>query len=113
MRNIIFGLLALGVAGFFWFTNPSDDNEWLYGTWTIDKQVEQTVVTNMVFREDGSMSLGNESRVVYDNCTYEFFTRGTIDFTCMVNGRRGTFPLKVNLEETLITDTNENTFRKS
>lgn len=113
MRNIVFGLLAVGVAGFFWFTNPSDDNEWLYGKWTIAEQVEQSVGTNMEFRKDGSMSLGNATGVVYDDCTYELFTRRTIDFTCTINDRQGTFSLEANVDKTLITDGINNTFRKS
>lgn len=111
MRKLIFGLLAVGVIVFYFYTNPSSNNEWLYGKWQIDKQVEKTIITNMEFREDGTMLLGNDSGVVYSDCTYEMFTRGDIDFTCQINGRQGTFPLKVNLEKTVITDSNENTFK--
>ena len=113
MRKIIFGLLAVGIGAFYFYTNPSSDNMWIYGTRKINKQAKKTVVSKMVFREDGSMSLGNETGIVYNNCTYEFFTRGDIDFTCIIKGKQGTFPLKVNYDNTVITDSNNNAYTKS
>lgn len=112
MRNIIFGILALGIIGFYLYTNPSSDNDWLYGKWNLQKEAKKTIITNMAFREDGTMTLGNNKGVVYKDCTYEFFTRRDIDFTCIINGKQGTFPLKVNLDNTVITDSSKNTFTR-
>ena len=112
MRKLIFGLLAIGIIGFYFYTNPSSNNEWIYGKWDLKNEVKKTIITNMTFNKDGSMALGNNDGVVYNDCTYEYFTRGDIDFTCLVNGKKGVFPLKVNYDNTVITDSNNNTFAK-
>ncbi len=113
MRKIFFGLLAVGIAYFYFYTNPSSENEWIYGTWNIDKQVKKSIITNITFKEDGTMTFGNKKGIVYNNCTYEFFTRSDIDFTCYINGKQGTFSLKVNYDNTEITDSNSNTYKKT
>jgi len=113
MRKIIFGVLALAILAFYYMTNPSANNEWLYGSWNIDVEIEKTVMENFTFKPDGTITVSNSDGIVYNDCTYELFTRNTIDITCNVNGKKGMFPLEVNFDNSVITMTNGNKFKKS
>lgn len=112
MRKIIFGILAIGLIGFYFYTNPSSNNEWLYGKWEIKDVIDKSIFTNMTFRKDGSMTLGNKKGAVYNDCTYELYTRRVIDFVCIISGKKGVFSLNVDYDKTEISFPDSNTFIK-
>ena len=112
MKKIIFTILAIGVLVFFYFTNPSKNNDWLYGKWEIKEQKKESNIHNFIFKKDGTMTFGNTKGVIYNNCTYSFFTRNTIDFECIIKGKKAMFPLKLSMDNSIITMTTGNTFIK-
>ncbi|KXO06355.1 MULTISPECIES: hypothetical protein [Marinobacter] len=112
MRKAIFGVLALGLVAFYYFSTPPSDPNWLYGKWELDKKVSDSTIEQFTFREDGTMTFSNSERVIYDTCSYEFYTEYTIDFECQVGDKLAVFPLEISMDKEVITMTSGNQFRK-
>ena len=112
MRKVIFIILAVGILAFYYLSTPPSNPDWLYGTWKLDKKVSESVVENFTFKSDGTMVFGNSRGIVYKDCTYEFFTKSTIDFVCIINSEKAVFPLEVSFDNSVITAVSGNTFRK-
>jgi hypothetical protein len=113
MRNVIFGVLAIGLAAFYYFSNPPSNSDWINGKWNIQTKVKDSKIENFTFKSDGTMIFGNSQGVVYNDCTYSFYTKTTIDFECNINGKKAVFPLEVSDGNSTITMTNGNTFTKA
>ncbi|MRX27983.1 hypothetical protein [Kangiella sp. HZ709] len=112
MRNVIFGVLAIGLVVFYYFSTPRSNPDWIHGTWIIKTKVKDSVIENFTFNPDGTMIFGNSNGVVYNDCTYSFYSRTTIDFECSINGKKAIFPLEVSRDNSVITTTNGNIFTK-
>jgi len=112
MRNFVFIILAIGLLAFYYFSTPPSNQEWLYGKWTIQTKVAESNIENFTFNPDGTMVFGNSRRIVYNDCTYSFYNKTTIDFECNIKGKKAVFPLKVSNGNRIIETTNGNTFEK-
>jgi hypothetical protein len=113
MRNVIFGVLAIGLATFYYFSTPPSNSDWINGTWKIQTKVKDSNIENFSFSADGTMVFGNSQGVVYGDCTYDFYKKTTIDFECNIDGKKAIFPLEVSNGNKTITMTNGNTFTKA
>jgi len=112
VRNLIFLILAVGLIAFYYFSTPPSNPEWLYGKWSIKTKKADSKIENLTFYQDGKMVFGNSRRVVYKDCTFDFYNKTTIDFECIIKGKKAIFPLKVSNGNRTITTTNGNTFEK-
>jgi hypothetical protein len=113
MRNLIFGILAIGLGAFYYITTPPNNTDWVLGTWELKTKIKESKIENFTFMNDGKMVFGNRNGVVYDDCTYAFYDKSTIDFECNINGKLAVFPLTVSDSNRVITMTNGNQFGKN
>jgi hypothetical protein len=113
VRNIVFGILALGLGVFIFFSRPPSSTDWINGTWSIQTETNDSKIEKFTFNSNGTMVFGNSSGVIYDDCTYSFYTRSTIDFECNINGKKAIFPLELSNGNSTITMTDGNTYTKS